>query len=72
MAKTLSPYIVGELQRLKNCDAPPTPAFRKSVAPDATDISKIVADFARATMHRIAEIDGGSPRMTWGDMRVLS
>jgi hypothetical protein len=71
MAKTLSPYILGELQRLKIC-APPRSASRKSGAADATDISKIVADFACATMHSIAEIDGGSPRMTCGDMRVLS
>jgi hypothetical protein len=70
MAKTLSPYILGELQRLKICA--PAPASRKSVAADATDISKIVADFARATMNRIAEIDGDAPRITWGDMRVLS
>ena len=69
MAKTLSPYILGELQRLKT-SSPSTAASRKSVA--TTDISKIVADFARATMHRIAEINGGGPRMTWGDMRVLS
>jgi hypothetical protein len=69
MAKTLSPYILGELQRLKT-SAPSTAASPKSVA--TTDISKIVADFARATMHSIAEIDGGSPRMRWGDMRVLS
>ena len=69
MAKTLSPYILGELQRLKT-SAPSTPASRKSVA--TTVITKIVADFARATIHSIAEIDGGSPRMTWGDMRVLS
>jgi hypothetical protein len=71
MAKTLSPYIVGELQRLKNC-APPRSAFRKSVAADATDIAKIVADFARATMNCIAEIDGGSPRMTGDEMKVLA
>lgn len=69
MAKTLSPYILGELQRLKFC-APPTPPSPRSVA--ATDISKIVADLAHATMHRIAEIDGSGPKMTWGDMRVLS
>jgi hypothetical protein len=69
MAKTLSPYILGELQRLKT-SAPSTAASRKSMA--TTVITKIVADFARATIHSIAEIDGGSPRMTWGDMRVLS
>jgi hypothetical protein len=68
MAKTLSPYIVGEPQRLKNY-APSTPVSRKSMA--ATDISKIVAEFAGATMNRVAEIDGGGPRMRWADMRVL-
>jgi hypothetical protein len=57
MAKTLSPYILGELQRLKIC-APPPAAFRKSVATDATDISKIVAEFARATMKHIVESEG--------------
>ena len=71
MAKTLSPYILGELQRLKIC-APPRSASRKSGAADATDISKIVADFARATMQSIAEIDGSGPRMTGDEMKVLA
>jgi hypothetical protein len=71
MAKTLSPYILGELQRLKIC-APSPPVSRKPVAADATDISKIVANFARATMNCIAEIDGGGPRMTGDEMKVLA
>jgi hypothetical protein len=69
MAKTLSPCILGELQRLKT-SAPSTAASRKSVA--TTDISKIVADFARATTNCIAEIDGGGPRMTGDEMKVLA
>jgi very-short-patch-repair endonuclease len=37
-----------------------------------TDISKIVGDFARATMKRIVEIDGNGPRMTGDEMKILA
>jgi hypothetical protein len=70
MAKTLSPYILGELQRLKICAPPPAP-FRKSVAAHVTDISKIVTDFVHATMTHIVESEG-CPRMTGDEMKVLA
>jgi hypothetical protein len=68
MAKTLGPYIVEELQRLKIC-APPTPSSQKSAA--ATDISQIVADFAHATMRRIVEIEGTGSKMARDELGVL-
>jgi hypothetical protein len=56
MAKTLGPYVIEELQRLK-IGAPPTPAFKKPVSADAMNISRIVAGLASTRTRGIAETD---------------